>query len=168
MEVYDAHAHSVALELDGREVARARVRDFAAVMNVAYQPGTLTARALDKRGRELSRSSLTSAQGALRLDAQQENPVKAGDIAYVPINIVGENGQVESNADERLTVQVSDGTLLGFGSPQPAPTESFLDGAYTTYRGRTLAIVHRETPGRATLSVKGETLAPAAIDIEFL
>ena len=168
VEVYDGRAHSIRLELNGQQVGKERVRDFKASFPVVYQPGTLTAIALDEDGHEIARNSLVSAQGHLRLSAVPEKGVcAAGSIAYVPVNIVGANGQVESNADEQLAASVQDGILLAFGSAQPAPTESFLTGTYTTYRGRAMAIVYRETPGVATLTVHGTTLKTTTTQIEF-
>ena len=89
-------------------------------------------------------------------------------MAYVPITIEGSNGVVESNADEKLRVEVEGGELLGFGSAQPAPTESFLSGEYTTYRGHALAIVYRATPGTVRLTVHGASLGKATADITFV
>ena len=168
VEVYDGRAHAIRLELNGQPVGETRVRDFKASFPVVYQPGTLTAIALDEDGHEIARSSLVSAQGALRLEVHPERSVcTAGGIAYVPVSIVGMNGQVESNADELLSASVKDGELLAFGSAQPAPVESFLAGSYTTHYGRAMAVVYRETPGIATLTVCGETLKVTTTQIEF-
>ncbi len=169
VEVYDARGRSVRLLLNGEEVGTARFHDFVARADVEYQPGKLTAIALDEGGRELGRSSLATAQGPLHLRARSEKPsAPAGDVAYVPITIEGSNGVVESNADEKLRVEVEGGELLGFGSAQPAPTESFLSGEYTTYRGHALAIVYRATPGTVRLTVHGASLGKATADIAFV
>ena len=97
----------------------------------------------------------------------ETNPAHAAGIAYVSIAICGENDVVESNADEQLRVEVEGGTLLAFGSANPAPTESFLTGTYTTYRGWAQAIVYRAEPGTATLVVRSETLPQATVRVEF-
>ncbi|MBQ1450441.1 MAG: hypothetical protein IIZ12_05880, partial [Eggerthellaceae bacterium] len=167
VEVYDAHAYAVRLELNGEEVATARVRDFKAVFRLPYQPGVLCARALDENGLALGSSTLASATGALHLTARPEAPAKAGGIAYVSVAIEGANDVAEANADERLTAHVEGGTLLAFGSAEPAPTESFLDGVYTTYRGRAMAVIHRADPGVAVLTVKGTTLQPVSAEVLF-
>ncbi len=168
VEVYAHDARSVRLELDGRIVGTRPVKRFVSRFEVEYRPGTLTAIALDETGREVSRSSLASAQGPLRLEAAPETPTaKAGDVAYVAIAIVGANGVVESNADERVEIEVLDGELVGFGSARPATTESFLAGSYTTYRGRAIAVVHRSGPGNATLVATGPTLGTASVLIPF-
>ena len=52
-------------------------------------------------------------------------------------------------------------------SAQPAPTERFLDGAYTTYRGRAMAVVRRMEPGCATLAVRGTSLPETSVNLEF-
>lgn len=91
----------------------------------------------------------------------------AGEIAYVSVEIVGVNGVVESNADEMLEASVEGGELIAFGSAQPAPTDSYLDGAFASYRGFAMAVVRRVEPGVARLTVKGLALAPASTDIVF-
>ena len=168
VEVYDGQAHSVRLELNGQEVATKRVHDYVARFSVEYCPGTLCAIALDTDGKELGRDQLVSASSTLHLDvAPETSHTTAGDVAYVAVAIAGTNGEVESNADELLMVKVEGGTLLGFGSARPATTESFLSGAYTTYRGRALAVVHRDTPGVATVTVRGKSLSAATASVTF-
>ncbi|MBR0405718.1 MAG: hypothetical protein IJI68_11065 [Eggerthellaceae bacterium] len=169
VEVYDGQARSIRLDLNGEVVGERLVRSCVAKFSLAYWPGTLTAVALDGQGREISRSSLRSATGPFRLDAHSEaSCVRAGSIAYVPVCIVGSNGVVDSNADERVDVAVEGGILLGFGSAQPAPTENYLAGSYTTYRGRALAVVYRADSGIATLTAAGETYPAVSCDIQFV
>ena len=168
VEVYDGRADSIRLELNGDVIGQKRVHDFVATFQVEYQPGTLSAIGLDKQGRELARSSLSSARAPFHLAVRPELArFEAGGIAYVEVTIEGANGMVEANADERLAIRVEGAELLAFGSAQPAPTESFLSGAYTTYRGRAMAVVHRAQPGAARVSVKGATLALATAEVLF-
>ena len=167
VEVYDGTAHAIRLELNGRTIATKLVFKCVARFSVSYEPGELVAIGLDAQGRELGRAILSSAQGALHLEASLESAPQAGHIAYVPISICGDDGVVESNADAQLTITARGGTLLGFGSANPAPTESFLSGSYTTYRGRALAIIYSEEPGITTLEVSGEGFRPTTISIPF-
>lgn len=60
---------------------------------------------------------------------------------FIPIQVVGENGIIESNADRKLSIKIDGGELLGFGSANPRTTESFVDGIYTTHYGNAQAIV---------------------------
>lgn len=56
----------------------------------------------------------------LRLCAEEgPAPREAGSLVYVRVEIVGENGVVESNADGEIVLTVEGGTLLGFGSARP-------------------------------------------------
>jgi len=171
VEVYDGRAHAVRLELNGEVLGQKRIRNYVARFTVAYQPGTLVAIAIDENGCEIGASNLASACAPFHLDVRPEaERAPAGGVAYVAISIRGANGEIESNADEQLTVQVEDGELLAFGSAQPAPTESFLAGTYTTYRGRAMAVVHRSTPGTARLTVRSgrdTTLEPITVELQF-
>ena len=168
VEVYDGRAHAIRLELNGRKVGHSCVCDCMARFCLTYEPGTLEAIALDKHGHELGRSRLVSAQPPFHLEAYAERthaPLASPyGIIYVGIAIAGANGSVESNFDEQLTATVEGGELLAFGSAQPAPTESYLDGVFPAYRGYALAIVHRAESGSATLTVQGTTLAPISIE----
>lgn len=62
-------------------------------------------------------------------------------MVYLEISIMGENGVVECNADESLTITVEGGSLLGFGSANPRTEERFDTGTYSTYYGKALAAV---------------------------
>ena len=168
VEVYDGRADTVRLELNGDVVGQKSVRDYVATFQVEYRPGTLVAVGLDKQGRELARSSLSTARAPFHLSVKPELArFEAGGIAYIEVVIVGTNGVVESNADDRLAIRVEGADLLAFGSAQPAPTESFLSGTYTTYRGRAMAVIHRAEPGTARVTVKGDALAPASAQVVF-
>ena len=74
-----------------------------------------------------------------------------GQIVYIPVEITGENGVVESNADRKLTVTVEGGELMAFGSANPCHEEQYHTGSFTTYYGRALAVVRAE--GCCTVSV---------------
>ena len=168
VEVYDGNASGIRLQLNGVDLAGRYVKDCVARFTVMYKPGTLTAVSLDEQGTEIARSSLVSATAPLHIDATPELAcVRAGDVAYVAVSIRGANGQVESNADACVTATVEDGVLLGFGSAQPAPTESFLAGSYTTYRGWAQAVVYRSEPGVAMLTVSAPGLGSSTVQVEF-
>lgn len=169
VEVYDGRAHSIRLLLNGEAVGERYVRDYVAKFSLSYQPGTLSAIALDEQGCEIGRSSLQSAGAPFHLDVHPETSrARAGSIAYVSVSIVGPNGIVESNADERVSVTVEGGVLLAFGSALPAHTESYLAGSFDTYRGHALAVVYRTEPGIVTLSASGATLPAATCVVEFV
>ena len=152
VEVYTA-APMTELWLEGRSLGKKRVKGGRAIFKTKYVPGTLAAVSYDASGRELARSELTSASGELRLHiTAEEDKVKTGDIAYLNISIVGENGVVECNADRKITVSVEGGQLLAFGSANPRTEEQYHTGSFTTYYGRAQAIVRVETDTTITVT----------------
>jgi beta-galactosidase len=163
VEVY-AHAHAVALLLNGREVGRRLLKgSCVARMSCRYEPGTLEAVAYDEDGRELGRRSLRSASGQTELRAEVEYAgvpggfarrdvwhedaaagpacVGAGRLAFVRVRYTGTNGETRSLARGVLRASVEDGDLLGFGCASPFNEGSFVTGETQTYFGEALAVV---------------------------
>ncbi|MEG2931370.1 MAG: DUF4982 domain-containing protein, partial [Ruthenibacterium sp.] len=152
--------------LNSRSLGKKALRQYRAVFKAKYAPGTLCAVAYDAAGREISRSELSSATGQRALQVcPEESTVRKGDIVYVNLEIAGENGVVESNADTKMTVQVQGGTLLGFGSANPCTEESFVSGSYTAYQGRAQAVVRADEQTNIKIIVQGAGLAPATAEI---
>ena len=141
VEVY-TKAPQVELLLNGKSFGKKKTRAYKALFQVLYSEGTLTAVAYDKLGQEQSRTELKSASGALSLSIEPEKAsARCSEIVYVPINVVGENGVIESNADREISVQVEGGELLGFGSAVPCTEESYVSGRFKSYFGRSLAVI---------------------------
>ena len=162
VEVY-SDAYAVELYLGSKRLGKKKIKECKAVFRTKYAPETLTAVAYAADGRELSRSSLSPASGKLSLRVQPEE--SKSNIVYVPVEIVGENGVVESNADRRLTVTVENGELLGFGSANPCTEEQYHTGTFTTYYGRALAIVRVQ--GNTTITVTdGKETVKAEIPVK--
>ena len=152
VEVYSDQAQ-VELLINGKAIGRKKVKECKALFKVKYEPGTVTAVAYDVSGRETGRCELSSAKGPFGIAVRPEKAeVKPGEIVYVPVNIEGANGLVESNADRRLNVTVEGGELLAFGSANPCTEEQYHTGSFTTYYGRALAIVRAGEAG--TLSIQ--------------
>lgn len=162
IEVY-ARAASVELLLNGRSLGRKKLKEYKAMFKTAYAPGVLMAVAYDAGGREISRSELRSADGMLHIHAEpEEKSVQAGEIVYIPVSLMGENGVVESNNDRKLTVTVEGGELLAFGSASPCTEERFDSGSYTTYYGRSLAVVRVGESGAVSVTVTDGKLTETA------
>lgn len=149
VEVY-ADATKVELFLNDKSLGKKTIKDYKAIFKVKYIPGQIIAVSYDSSDNEIGRSKLESATGNRTLSLIPEKTVD--NIVYVNISIIGENGVVECNADEMLTVSVEGGELLGFGSACPRTEESFITGSYTTYYGRAQAVV-RIAKGGTTLKV---------------
>lgn len=161
-------AAEVELLLNGKSLGRAKCTDCLATFKTKYAPGTLTAVAYDAAGKEIARGELSSATGTVSIRAAaEEATAKTDEVAYVQIDLVGENGVVEANADTALTVTVEGGELLAFGSARPNTRESFLAGSYTTHYGRALAAICRKDPGKATVTVCGQGLPVVKASVVF-
>lgn len=166
VEVY-YDAAQVELLLNGKSVGKARTKDCKAVFKVNYMPGTLTAIAYGPDGRELGRSELYTTNAPLKIAVQPEKTVvHPGEIAYVPIRLDGSNGVTESNADRKLSVTVTGGELLAFGSANPRTEEQYHTGSFTTYYGQALAIIRAGGNGEVTVTASdGEHTGTATIAI---
>lgn len=154
VEVY-SDAFAVELLLGSKSLGKKKLKECKAIFKTKYAPGTLTAVAYGADGRELARSSLSSATGKTHIRLTPEK--SCSDIVYIPVEIVGENGVVESNADCRLTVTVDGGELLAFGSANPCTEEQYHTGTFTTYYGRALAVVRVGQNTRITITDGKET-----------
>ena len=132
----------IELLINGKSLGKKKVKECKATFKTKYQSGKIEAVAYDATGREVSRSFLESATGKTSICAVPEvEAARCGEVVYVNVAIVGENGVVESNADRKLTVTVEGGELLAFGSANPRTEERFDEGTYATYYGTALAAV---------------------------
>ena len=153
----------IELLINGKSLGKKKVKNCVAKFKTKYAAGKIEAVAYDVTGREVSRSVLESATGKTHICAAPEaETAKAGEVVYVNVAIVGENGVVESNADRKLTVTVEGGELLGFGSANPRTEESFDAGTYTTYYGTALAAVRVGGAGCTKVTVSDGTEAAVA------
>jgi hypothetical protein len=165
IEVY-AHAAKVELFLNGESLGKRKIKEYKAVYKTKYTAGKLKAIAYNAAGIEISQSELISAVGKVHISARgEETIIQAGDIAYINIEVTGENGIVECNADVKLKVTVDGGELLAFGSANPRTEESFHSGSYTTYYGRAQAVVKGNFAGSLKVHVTGDGLEEAIAEI---
>lgn len=152
VEVYSNQA-KVELLVNGKSVGRKKLKKCKACFKIKYVPGTVTAVAYDSDGHETGRSELVSAEMPLKIVLRPEKDVvRSGEIVFIPVNIEGANGIVESNADRNLTITVEGGELLAYGSANPCTDEQYHTGNFTTYYGRSLAIVRAGGAGTIKVS----------------
>ena len=162
------NAPKAELFVNGRSLGVKESEGNMAIFEIPYEPGTLEAYAIyDDNERTYAR--MESACGALQLKLQTEKQQYIpGELIYVNVDIVGENGVTESMADEVLTCTVEGGELLGFGSACPIPDGYyFRDGRYPSHYGKAQAIIRGTQKGVVKLTVKGETLDSKTIIIKI-
>lgn len=155
VEVYGDGAEAE-LFVNDSSVGRKKLEEKKALFETIYEEGTLRAVMYDESGNELGSDSLTSAAGEVQIRIEPEGDAVAGRLLYVNIDLCGENGVIERAQDELLKVEVSGGTLLGFGSADPRPVENFVDGAYRTWYGRSQAVIAVQDEEQLSIKVTGE------------
>ena len=164
VEVF-ARADSAELFLNGKSLGKKKLREYKTAFKIKYAPGTLTAVMYDAAGKTIGKSELSSASGAISIAlAPETEKAKPGEVVYIPVSLVGENGVVECNADQTLTVTVQGGELLGFGSANPCTEEQYHTGTFTTYHGRALAVVRVQQNCTITVT-DGQQKQSARIDV---
>ena len=164
VEVFSA-ADRIQLYKDGTLVGEKRVEGNWTVFEVEYTPGTLEAVAFVGE-KECGRTKLVSAEGEVSLKLSPEKKLdRNGDVVFVDIDLVGENGEVYCGKEYELSASVEGGELLGFGSAKPRSESYFGSGKYPTWMGHALAVVKVGASGKATLTVGGEGLAESKVKI---
>ena len=165
VEVY-SNAYRIELKLNGKSLGKKRVKDFTATFKVKYAPGELEAIAYDSSMQVKNQSTISSATGRTKISiCPEQNTASMDEIVYVPISIVGENNIVESNADIALSVTVEGGELLGFGSANPRTEDDYTKGKFTTFYGKSLAVVKAKNAGKMIVRVSGADLETATLEI---
>ncbi len=153
---YDAA--KIVLLCNEQVIGEAAPENCRAEFHLNYAAGKLEAIAYDSCGEEIGRNHLISSQGEIRTVVEpEEEKVCVGDILYVNIKRIGENGVAESNADVELSITVDGGRLLGFGSANPRTEESFVDGHYRTYYGYAQAVIEVGETDAVMIKVSDET-----------
>lgn len=162
VEVY-SDAYEIELFVNEKSYGRKQTKDLKAVFEPVYEEGTVRAAAYDEKGTCIAQSSLRSAdrKTQIRICPEEELPAK-NEILYIDILITGENGEIECNSDTCLSVCVEGGQLLGFGSANPRTEENYLEGRYTTYYGRSQAVV-KCLGDSLKISVSGEGVKTAEL-----
>lgn len=170
VEVY-ADADAVRLELNGAVIGIKKLKRYRTGFRVPYAPGTLTAVALDSRGQEISRHSLTTGGSRRYLTAVPEKTVLAADgqsLCFLPIEWTDQAGELLPYVEQPVTVRVEGAAVLqGLGSALCKTDERYDSDTFTSYRGRVLAVIRSGTvPGRARVTVTGENAAAQEIELE--
>lgn len=149
LEVY-SRADEVEVFINEKSIGRksaGKANRFRAVFETCYEAGSVTAVSYCN-GEELSRKNLETAGKAVRLNVEAE-PLRRGYVAadgqslvFIRAEIQDQFGRRVPFDDRKIKVKVSGaGTLAAFGTGRPETIENYTKGEFTSYLGRTLAIV---------------------------
>ena len=170
VEVY-ADASFVRLKLNGREIGRKPVKKYRTTFRTAYQPGTLTAEALDEKENVVSAHSLVTAGAETILTAKPEKTMlraNGQDLCYLPVEFTDREGNLKPYIEERIEIELKGAAALaGFGSALCKTDEVFHRNYHNAYRGRVLAVLRAgRVPGRVEVTVRAAGLAPVTVELE--
>jgi beta-galactosidase len=137
----------IELRINGKPVAAQSVtpNDLKQVsITATYEPGVLEVVAFQDET-EIARKQLTTvgAPAAVRLVPEQDRGgARRGDVNYVAVEIVDEQGQVVPDAVRSVTLNIAGAAeLIGFGCANPMAVGSFQTSLASTWDGRALAII---------------------------
>lgn len=172
VQVY-SDSEEVELLLNGESLGKlpaGEANRFKAEFDITYQPGTLEAVGYTE-GKETGRYQLrTAGEGRNLRVSGERTSVKANgaDLAYINIELIDQDGILNTAADTKVSVQVEGcGTLQGFGSADPASTENFFDTERTTFNGKALAVVRAgKEPGTIRVTVSADGYESRTVEIE--
>lgn len=170
VEVFAA-GDAVRLELNGLVIRTKKLKDFRTKFNMPYQPGMLTAVALDEKGRELSRHDLTTGGRTQKLTAIPEKTVLKADgqsLCYIPIDFTDSAGELLPYIEQPVTVKVEGASVLqGLGSALCKTDERYDSNTFTSFRGRVLAVIRAGTsPGTVKVTITSAGVSPVTLQLE--
>jgi beta-galactosidase len=134
----------VELLINGASFGRKPVSQNKATFDATYQPGIIEAVGY-REGKEVSRTSMKTADApaALRLTPDRSTiDSQYGDLAYITVEIVDQDGCVVPTAEHEVTFEVSGaGELIAVGTANPSSEESYVGQQRKAWHGRLLAVV---------------------------
>ena len=158
VEVY-SRAPQVALYVNGRKAGKKKfAKNCRFDFKVRYSDGEIVAVNLDKRGKEINRSSLQTAGNETRLSVVPEKTsVKPGEVCFVNLMFTDERGTVKPLIRGKIDVRVEGGELLALGHACPYNAEGYLGTQTDTYYGRAMAVV-KASDKHITITARTDTL----------
>lgn len=157
VEVF-ADADYVQLECNGSLIGKKKVKNMRCKFSLKYQPGSIKARAMDAGGREIASTTLCSGKAQPRLTVIPE-PMQ--ELTYLPITFTDEDGILLPYIEQKVTVETDGPELLGLGSALCKTNESYLSSAFTSYRGRLLAVVR----GHGTVTIASKDVETIKVEV---
>jgi len=148
--------------------------------DIFYLPGTLTAKAYDNEGNEITdtvgRSSVTTSGAASQLSISADrNSISAGgrDLSYITVEVQDAKGNPVYGADNEITFSIQgDGVIVSADNGDPTDTEPFQSGSGTeavrsAFSGKALVIVRStSSSGSFTVTASGEGLTSASVTVQ--
>jgi len=130
-------------------------------LNTVYEKGEITAIAY-RDGKEFSRYTLetTGKPAGINVVAESsEFNADRRDLCYFDITVVDNYGRLVAEAEEEISAVVHGGELLGIFSGNPCSDDQYTSPVCHTFKGKALAIVRTNKPGKVTVKILSDNLA---------
>lgn len=164
---------TVKLELNGKVIGEQKVPDksITVTFDLAYQPGTLVAKAYTD-GKEVATTVLktTGQPAAIRLTPDRAKiNANRNDLAYVSVEVVDANGNVVPNVNDiEINYTISgNGEIIGVGNGNTEDLSSFQQPRKKVFHGKGLVIIRpKGSLGKIVLKASAKGLTESLIEIE--
>lgn len=145
-------------------------KDFIAVFETPYDPGTLKAVALDENGNEMETITLATAGDPVAIRLTPDKTVMTADnqdLVYVVAEVVDSEGRVVPDAEIPVEFTVAgNGILKAAGNALLKDPDPYYDSSATTWKGRAMAIVKSSgRRGNVTIKATSQGLKPASLKL---
>ncbi|HEX6034743.1 MAG TPA: glycoside hydrolase family 2 TIM barrel-domain containing protein [Anaerolineales bacterium] len=170
----DVYAIDEEVELFVNGVSAGRKPAGAAEKNktcfeVTYQPGTIEVVGY-RDGKETGRTHLKTAGSPVALRAAVDHPEihrEFGDLAYVTVEVLDQDGCVVKSADPEVSLEVAGvGELIAVGTANPMSEELYAGNKRKAWQGRLMAVI-RSTGQAGEIVLKASTDGLNATEVRF-
>ena len=154
--------------LNGRELGSSKPEKGIATMDIPYEKGVLSVKAV-KNGVVVGESSLHTVGEAAQIRVEPEKPEFAADnrdLCYFRITVEDSNGDRIPHGAQELSCLVDGGELMGIFSGDPANEDAYGSNRCHAFGGRALAIVRTKNPGKVTVTVGTAGLKSGTATVE--
>lgn len=154
------------------------------VFNVAFEEGTISARAFDESGKEITsecigNTSVTTPGTASKLEISQDKKEILADgssLVYIAVDVTDADGNLDTTAENDITFNLQgNGIIMGVDNGDQASVDKYQQDSVMTsatsahikaYRGKALAIVRSTTrAGGFSVDVSSDRLTGGTVEV---
>ncbi len=153
-----------------RTIDHVRGLKLIADWQVPYEPGTITAVAYDKNGREVARDSHASFGDSKRIllsADRQELKADCEDMCFVTVAVTDENGNPVENAADYVKAELAGpGRILGLDNGDSTDYDDYKSTVRKLFSGKLLIVVGSTAEeGELVLTVRGRGLETGTLNL---
>ncbi|MCH5341855.1 MAG: DUF4982 domain-containing protein [Acetatifactor sp.] len=154
-----------------RQIDRVHGRKLVADWQLEYTPGTITAVAYDKEGREVARDSRTSFGDSSRIAlAVDKTKLRADgtDMCFVTVETLDAQGNKVENASDYVEVTLEGpGRVLGMDNGDSTDYDDYKTNVRKLFSGKLLVVVGTTgEPGEIKVRISGKGLESAELTLQ--